>query len=208
MTARTRWEFWIDRGGTFTDCLGRDPESGEIRVEKVLSSDRAPLDGIRQILGLAASDPIPPCDIRMGTTIATNALLERKGTACALVITRGFRDLLEIGTQARPRIFDLEIRKPDVLYREVLELSARADPEGRILERPDPDETRLALRGLRERGLRSVAIVLLHAYRAQSLEREIGALAREVGFEHVALSHEVAAEIGVLGRGDTTCVDA
>jgi 5-oxoprolinase (ATP-hydrolysing) len=208
MTARARWEFWIDRGGTFTDCLGRDPESGEIRVEKVLSSDRAPLDGIRQILGLAADDPIPACDIRMGTTIATNALLERKGTACALVITRGFRDLLEIGTQARPRIFDLEIRKPDVLYREVLELSARADTEGRILERPDPDETRLALRGLRERGLRSVAIVLLHAYRAQSLEREIGALAREVGFEHVALSHEVAAEIGVLGRGDTTCVDA
>ncbi|MEE9279572.1 MAG: hydantoinase/oxoprolinase N-terminal domain-containing protein, partial [Myxococcota bacterium] len=208
MTVRDRWEFWIDRGGTFTDCLGRDPESGEVRVAKVLSSDRAPIEGIRQILGLVESEPIPPCDIRMGTTIATNALLERKGTACALVITRGFRDLLEIGTQARPRIFDLEIRKPEVLYREVLEVDARADAEGAILERPDPEDTREALRAVRERGLRSVAIVLLHAYRAHTLELEIGALAREVGFDHVALSHEVAAEIGILGRGDTTCVDA
>ena len=187
---------------------GVRPEGGEIRVAKILSSDRAPIDGIRQILGLATSDPIPPCDIRMGTTIATNALLERKGTACALVISSGFRDLLEIGTQARPRIFDLEIRKPEVLYREVLEVDARADAKGQILERPDPDATRRALRELRERGLRSVAVVLLHAYRAQALERELGALATEVGFEHVALSHEVAAEIGVLGRGDTTCVDA
>ena len=208
MTARARWEFWIDRGGTFTDCLGRDPESGEICVAKILSSNRAPLDGIRQILGLEADEPIPPSDIRMGTTIATNALLERKGAPCGLVITRGFRDLLEIGTQARPRIFDLEIRKPEVLYREVLEVDARADAEGQILERPDPEQTRAALRGLRERGLRSVAVVLLHAYRAQSLECEIGALAYEAGFEHVALSHEVAAEIGILGRGDTTCVDA
>ena len=205
---RARWEFWIDRGGTFTDCLGRDPESGEIRVAKILSSDRAPLEGIRQILGLETSQPIPPSDIRMGTTIATNALLERKGAACALVISSGFRDLLEIGTQARPRIFDLEIRKPEVLYREVLEVHARADAKGHILERPEPDATRRALRELRERGLRSVAVVLLHAYRAQALERELGALASEVGFEHVALSHEVAAEIGVLGRGDTTCVDA
>ena len=148
MTSRTRWEFWIDRGGTFTDCLGRDPESGEIRVAKILSSDRAPLEAIRQILGLAESEAIPPCDIRMGTTIATNALLERKGEPCGLVITRGFRDLLEIGTQARPRIFDLEIRKPEVLYREVLEVDARADAEGQILERPDPEQTRAALRGV------------------------------------------------------------
>ena len=198
----------MDRGGTFTDCLGRDPASGKILVAKILSSDRAPIEGIRQILGLETSDPIPPSDIRMGTTIATNALLERKGTACALVISSGFRDLLEIGTQARPHIFDLEIRKPEVLYREVLEVEARADAQGQILQRPDPDATRQALRELRERGLRSIAVVLLHAYRAQSLERELGALATEVGFEHVALSHEVAAEIGVLGRGDTTCVDA
>ena len=208
MTVEGRWEFWIDRGGTFTDCLGRDPVSGEVRVAKLLSSDRAPLEGIRMILGLAPGAPIPPCDVRMGTTIATNALLERQGAPCALVITRGFRDLLEIGTQARPHIFDLEIHKPEGLYQEVLEVSARADAEGRVLERPDPDQVRSELRALCERGLRSIAVVLLHAYRAGELEREIGELAREVGFEHVALSHEVAAEIGMVARGDTTCVDA
>ena len=208
MAGGARWEFWIDRGGTFTDCLGRDPQRRDIRVAKVLSSDRAPLVGIRQILGLAEGEPIPPCDIRMGTTIATNALLERKGAPCGLVITRGFRDLLEIGNQARPRIFDLEIHKLEALYREVLEVSARADPQGRVLERPDPAELRTGLRALRERGLRSLAVVVLHAYCAGELEREIGALATELGFEHVALSHDVAAEIGAVGRGDTTCVDA
>ncbi len=208
MARAGRWQFWIDRGGTFTDCLGLDPGSGEIRVAKLLSSDRAPLAGMREILGLAADEPIPPCDIRMGTTIATNALLERKGAACALLITRGFRDLLEIGTQARPDIFALEIRKPEVLYREILEVDARADPAGGVLARPDPERLRAELRALHERGLRSAAVVVLHAYCAGALEREIGELATEIGFEHLALSHEVAAELGLVGRGDTTCVDA
>ena len=201
MSPSQRWEFWIDRGGTFTDCLGRDPSSGEVCVAKVLSTQRAPLEGIRQILGLGPGDPIPASDVRMGTTIATNALLERKGTPFALVITRGFRDLLEIGTQARPDIFDLRIHKPEVLYQEVLEVAARADAEGQILERPDPDEVRVQLRALVERGLRSVAIVILHAYQAAELERELGEIALAVGFEHVALSHEVAAEIGLVARG-------
>ena len=208
MRSPGRWQFWIDRGGTFTDCLGRDPASGEIRVAKVLSSDRAPLLGIRQLLALEPDAPIPASDIRMGTTIATNALLERKGAPCALVITRGFRDLLAIGSQARPDIFALQIRKPELLYREVLEVDARCDAEGRPLARPDPVLLREQLAALVDAGLRSVAVVLLHAYRAPDLEREIGALAADVGFEHVALSHEVAAEIGILGRGDTTCVDA
>ena len=208
MGVRARWEFWIDRGGTFTDCLGRDPETGEITVAKLLSCDRAPLDGIRSLLGLRADEAIPPCDIRMGTTLATNALLERKGVACALLITRGFGDLLEIGTQARPRIFDLEIRKPELLYRSVLEVDARVAPDGRILERPDPEALRGELRRLHRQGLRSLAVVVLHAYSAGEVEREIGALALAVGFEHVALSHEVAAEIGLVARGDTSCVDA
>ncbi len=203
-----RWQFWIDRGGTFTDCLGRDPAGGALRVAKVLSSDRAPLVGIRRILGIADDAPIPPCEVRMGTTIATNALLERKGVPCALVITRGFRDLLEIGTQARPRIFELEIRKPELLYREVLEVDARADAQGNTLAQPDPARVRAELAALRSRGLSSVAIVVLHAWRAPALERELGRLAEEAGFEHVALSSEVAAEIGMLGRGDTTAVDA
>jgi len=208
MAGSARWEFWIDRGGTFTDCLGRDPATGGLRIAKVLSSDRAPLVAIRRILGIGAVEPIPACDIRMGTTLATNALLERKGTPFALAITRGFRDLLAIGTQARPRIFELEIRKPELLYREVLEVDARADASGAVLARPEPASLRAELARLREHGLASLAVVVLHAYRARELELEIGAAARDVGFSHVALSHEVAAEIGLLARGDTACVDA
>ncbi|MCG8417746.1 MAG: hydantoinase B/oxoprolinase family protein [Proteobacteria bacterium] len=202
------WQFWIDRGGTFTDCLGRDPMNGDIRAVKVLSSDRAPLIGIRRILGLAGDDPIPPCEVRMGTTIATNALLERRGAPLALVITRGFRDLLAIGTQARPEIFALDINKPELLYREVIEVAARADAGGEIVEQPDLDELENALRAVHQRGIVSLAVVVLHAYRAGNLERQIGELARQIGFDHVSLSHEVAAEIGIVGRGDTTVVDA
>lgn len=203
-----RWQFWIDRGGTFTDCLGRDPDTAEVRVTKVLSSDRAPLDGIRQILGLAATDPIPPCDVRMGTTVATNALLERTGVPCALVVTRGFGDLLEIGTQARPAIFDLEIAKPEVLYREVLEVDARQTPDGTVLARPDPDRLATDLAALRARGIDSVAVLVVHGFAHPELELEIGAAARAAGFGQVSLSHDIAREIGMLGRGDTTCVDA
>src|SRR5512136_257161 len=130
-----RPEFWIDRGGTFTDCILREPETGRLRVAKLLSSDRAPLDAIRELLGIARGAPIPPCDVRMGTTLATNALLERKGAPFALAITRGFRDLLAIGTQARPKLFDLQIRKPELLYREVLEVDARAGADGEVLAR-------------------------------------------------------------------------
>ncbi len=203
-----RWQFWIDRGGTFTDCVGRDPESGALRIAKVLSSDRAPLDGIRRVLGLAADAPIPPCEIRMGTTIATNALLERKGRPCALVISRGFGDLLEIGTQARPHIFDLRIDKPARLYSATLEVDARGDASGNVVVRPDPASTRAALAELARRGLDSVAIVVLHAYASGELELELGRLAREAGFSHVCLSHEVDAGIGMLGRGDTATIDA
>jgi 5-oxoprolinase (ATP-hydrolysing) len=202
------WQFWIDRGGTFTDCLGRDPEQGRIHALKVLSSDKAPLIGIRRLLGLPENAPIPPCEIRMGTTLATNALLERHGADCALVITRGFGDLLEIGTQARPHIFDLEIRKPELLYKEVVEVDARCDAEGQILARPDLRALRRQLGGLLERGIRSLAVVLLHAYRAPQLEREIGGIARDLGFSQISLSAEIANEIGMVGRGDTTVVDA
>ncbi len=208
MATPARFEFWIDRGGTFTDCIARDLDTGALRVAKLLSSDRAPLDAIRELLGIARDAPIPPCDVRMGTTLATNALLERKGAPFALAITRGFRDLLAIGTQARPKLFDLEIRKPELLYREVLELDARAGADGEILARPDPRRLRGELARLRDSGLASLAVVVLHAYRGGELEREIGALAAEVGFEHVALSHEVAPEMGLLARGDTACVDA
>ena len=203
-----RWQIWIDRGGTFTDCLGRSPDDGSIRAVKVRSSDRAPLIGIRRLLGLAPEADIPPCDVRMGTTIATNALLERKGVACALVITRGFRDLLEIGTQDRPEIFDLAIRRPERLYRRVLETDARADAEGRVLAPVDREPLAAGLAELRKDGIDSLAVVVLHAYRAGALEDEIGALARDAGFRHLALSHRLAAELGIVGRGDTAVVDA
>ncbi|HZO13069.1 MAG TPA: hydantoinase/oxoprolinase family protein, partial [Polyangiaceae bacterium] len=204
-TTPQRWQFWIDRGGTFTDCLGRDPQ-GDMHVAKVLSSDRAPIEGIRHILGLAADEPVPPSDVRMGTTVATNALLERKGIPCALLVTRGLRDLLEIGTQARPEIFARHVVKPSLLYQEVLEIDARAAADGRVLARPGP-ELAQELAALRKR-VDSVAVVVMHGYACPELEREVGDVARAAGFAHVALAHELAAEIGMLARGDTAIVDA
>jgi len=201
-----RWQFWIDRGGTFTDCIGVAP-TGALHVVKVLSSDRAPLVGIRTLLGIAADAPIPACDIRMGTTLATNALLERRGTRTGLLITRGFRDLLAIGTQARPDLFSLAIVKPEMLYEEVLEIDARLDSKGHVLQSPS-DKLLVHLKGLRERGLASLAIVVLHSYQNDSLEREVEAMARSVGFDDVSRSSEVSAEIGMLARGDTSVVDA
>ncbi len=203
-----RWQFWIDRGGTFTDCLGYRPDTHEIRTTKRLSSDRAPIDCIREVLGLSSAQSIPPCDVRMGTTVATNALLERRGTPMGLVITRGFGDLLEIGTQARPELFELEIQKPERLYQAVLEVDARIDPSGRILERPDPDALKTGLRRLKDQGLESLAVVVLHAYAQDTLETEIEDTARQVGFTEVFPSHRSSRELGMLGRGDTTAIDA
>ena len=141
-----RWQFWIDRGGTFTDCLGRDPASGEVHAVKVLSSDTAPLEGMRRLLGLADGAPIPPADVRMGTTLATNALLERRGVPCALAVTRGFADLLHIGDQSRPEIFAIDIVRPSPLAREVIEVDARLGAGGEVLQRPDASTLAAALR--------------------------------------------------------------
>ena len=203
-----QWTFLIDRGGTFTDCIGLSPSGDREVCTKVLSSDRAPLVAIRSLLGLAEGAPIPPCRVRMGTTVATNALLERRGTPTLLLITRGFAELLAIGTQARPDLFALNIRKPEVLYRAVLEVDARAAADGTILARPDPTETLRRLTRARQKGIQSVAIVTLHACAAPELERELGQLARQAGFTHVSLSHEVAPELGMLRRADTTVLDA
>jgi len=198
---------WIDRGGTFTDCIGRGPD-GALRVAKVLSGDDAPVAGIRALLGLGDDAPVPPCDVRMGTTLATNALLERRGAPTALAITRGFADLCAIGDQTRPDLFALDIVKPELLYREVIEVDARAAPDGSILAAPDDDALLAALRAVRARGCTSLAVVVLHAYAAPALEQRIAAVARTAGFTHVSCSAEAGAEIGVLGRADTTVVDA
>lgn len=203
-----RWEIWIDRGGTFTDCVAYDRETAELRVTKILSSNRAPLEGIRALLRLGPEDPIPPCHIRMGTTLVTNALLERRGVPCLLVTTRGFRDVLRIGTQARSGLFDLAIEVPETLYASVLEVDARCDATGNVLCRPDLAPVRAELERERSRGLDSVAVVLVNAYENGELERELGELARQAGFQSVALSHEVDPTLGFLARGDTTTLDA
>ncbi len=203
-----RHRFLIDRGGTFTDVIGVDADSGEQHCLKVLSSDEAPLLGIRRLLGLSDDAPIPACDVRMGTTLATNALLERSGVDCVLLISRGFGDLLEIGTQARPHIFELNIKKPDVLQRAVVEADVRCAPDGSVSDALDEPALRRELDVPRSKGIRSVAIVLCHAYANPEPERRLARICRELGFEHVSCSHELAAELGLLRRADTTVLDA
>jgi 5-oxoprolinase (ATP-hydrolysing) len=202
-----RWRFYIDRGGTFTDCIGVAPD-GTMKVVKVLSSDEAPLIGIRTLLGLSGEAPLPPCSVRMATTVATNALLERRGVRTLLVITTGFRDLLRIGTGARPDIFALNIERPTMLYEEVLEVDARADARGQVVARPTRTSVEAALMSARQRGIESVAVAVLHAYLAPELELELCEYAREAGFLHVTASHECAREVGFLRRTQTAVLDA
>ncbi|MQS08164.1 hydantoinase/oxoprolinase family protein, partial [Streptomyces alkaliphilus] len=210
-----RWEFWIDRGGTFTDVVARRPD-GELVAGKVLSEDPSRTDdaavaGIRRLMGLGADEPIPAeriAGVRMGTTVATNALLERRGEPTALVTTRGFRDALRIAQQNRPRLFDRHIVLPDAVYDRVVEIPERVSARGEVILPLDHRAAADALAVLREAGYRSVAVVLMHGYRYPEHEREIARLAREAGFEQVSVSHEVAPLIRMVPRGDTTVVDA
>jgi len=203
-----RHEFWIDRGGTFTDCVHRDTYTGALRVTKVLSSDQAPLEGIRALLGLGPGDPIPPSEVRMGTTLATNALLERGGCRCVLVADEGLGDLIRLGDQTRPELFALDIEKPEPLADAVVEVGARMTADGSLLHALDSDALRLALEGARSRGAESVAVALIHAYRDDGLEHRVAAIAKEVGFAHVSVSSEISNELGLLGRTDTTVANA
>lgn len=202
-----RWQIAIDRGGTFTDLVAIDP-AGTLRVAKVLSGDRATPGAIRAALGLGPDAAIPACDLRLGTTLATNALLERRGCRTALLITRGFGDLLEIGTQARPDLFALDIRTPPALPERVLEIDARLDRDGRVLARPDARALARQLSELTATGIRSVAVAVIHSYQNPELELEVGALAETAGFSHVSLSHQVSPELGLLARTETTVLDA
>jgi 5-oxoprolinase (ATP-hydrolysing) len=210
----TRWDFWIDRGGTFTDVIGRDPE-GRLRVRKLLSESPAYADAavqaIRDLLALAPGAPIPASTIgfvKMGTTVATNALLERRGERTLLVTTRGFRDALEIGYQARPNIFALNIIKPEQLYSGVVEVPERVLADGTIEAAPDLEAARADLERAKREGFDAVAIVFMHAYRYPEHERRVAELARSLGFAQVSVSHECSALIKLVGRGDTTVVDA
>jgi 5-oxoprolinase (ATP-hydrolysing) len=209
------WDFWIDRGGTFTDVIGRAPD-GSLVAHKLLSefpeaySDAA-VQGIRNLLGLAPGAAIPReriGSIKMGTTVATNALLERAGARTVLVTTHGFRDALKIGYQARPKIFARHIIKPQVLFERVVEVSERVRADGAVEQAPDLSAIRPALERARADGIEAVAIVFMHAYRFPAHEQRVAALAREIGFAQVSVSHEVSPLIKLVGRGDTTVVDA
>ncbi len=237
------FRFSIDRGGTFTDVYAEVPGEPGFRVVKLLSEDPqnypdAPREGIRRILESVTGKIFPkesfPAEniewIRMGTTVATNALLERKGAKTVLVTTKGFRDLLQIGNQSRPKIFDLEIRKLDLLYEEVIEVdervriikdSEKSDPDSgleiaegttgekfAVLAKPDLESVSKELEAVFEKGIRAVAVVFLHAYAFPEHERQIGKIADEIGFEQISLSHEVMPMVKMVARGDTTTVDA
>jgi 5-oxoprolinase (ATP-hydrolysing) len=211
----SRWDFWIDRGGTFTDVIGRDP-SGKLHARKLLSENPgayrdAAVQGIRDHLGLQTGEPIPAGlvgEVRMGTTVATNALLERKGDRTLLVTTKGFRDALRIGYQARPDIFAKEIIKPEQLYDAVIEIDERVLADGVVEQVPDEAAIRAALQAQFDAGFRAVAIAFMHAYRYPAHEQGAARIAREIGFPQVSVSHEVSPLIKLVGRGDTTVVDA
>jgi len=214
-TASDTWDFWIDRGGTFTDVVGRRPD-GSLVAHKLLSENPgayrdAAVQGIRNLLGLQAGEAIPEgvvAAVKMGTTVATNALLERKGERTLLVTTKGFRDALKIGYQARPNIFAKQIIKPDMLFERVVEVDERVRADGTVEQAPDLTTVRGELERARGDGINAVAIVFMHAYRHPAHEQQIAKLARDLGFAQVSVSHEVSPLIKLVSRGDTTVVDA
>ncbi|MBX3508699.1 MAG: hydantoinase B/oxoprolinase family protein [Parvibaculum sp.] len=214
-TQKGRWDFWIDRGGTFTDVIGRAPD-GALHARKLLSEnpehyEDAALQGIRDLLGVASGTSLPEGligSVRMGTTVATNALLERKGDRTLLLTTRGFRDALAIGYQARPHLFRLKIEKPELLYERVAEVPERMSAEGEVLTPLDLATTRRALEAAFADGIRSVAICFMHGYRYPAHEEAAAALARDLGFTQVSVSHRVSPLVKFVSRGDTTVVDA
>ncbi|MCQ0989409.1 hydantoinase B/oxoprolinase family protein [Jiella marina] len=214
-SAAGRWDFFIDRGGTFTDVIGRDPE-GVLHPRKLLSEnpgayDDAALEGIRQTLGVMTGAAIPPMRIgtvRMGTTVATNALLERKGDRTLLLITRGFRDALRIAYQARPDIFAKEIILPEQLYERVAEVPERVLADGTVEVALDEAQALEALQAAKADGIDAVAIVFMHSWRYPEHEGRAKTLAESAGFRQISVSHEVSPLVKLVGRGDTTVVDA
>jgi 5-oxoprolinase (ATP-hydrolysing) len=216
MSSRSgKWRFFIDRGGTFTDIVARAPD-GRLLTRKLLSEnperyEDAALAGIADLVGAPRGRPLPSrsiASVRMGTTVATNALLERKGDPVLLITSYGFRDALEIGYQARPKIFARRIEKPSLLYARVAEVPERVRADGEVETPLDHAATVAALRAARADGISAVAIVFMHAYAFPEHEREAAALARTAGFTQISASHEVSPLVKFVGRGDTAVVDA
>jgi 5-oxoprolinase (ATP-hydrolysing) len=214
-TPYKNWQFWIDRGGTFTDIIARHPD-GTLQCKKYLSEnpeayDDAAVFGIKSILDIRQSDPVPDGlidKIKMGTTVATNALLERKGDNVLLAITQGFKDALEIGYQARPDTFALKIEKPDILYTQVVEINERVTAKGEVLQALDIELTKKSLESAFNQGLTAIAIVLMHGYQYNQHEKQLMQLAKEIGFKQISASHEVSPLQKLISRGETTLVDA
>ena len=214
MTAK-QWQFWIDRGGTFTDVVARKPD-GSLISDKFLSQNPerykdAAVFGIRSLLGLDQQENIPAGTIKavkMGTTVATNALLERKGDPTLLLITKGFKDLLRIGYQNRPDIFALDIELPELLYQQVEEVSERLDAQGEVLEGLDEAGVRASLQSAYEAGIRGVAIALMHSYRNDVHEQRVADIAAEIGFTQITMSAKASPLMKLIGRGDTAVADA
>lgn len=214
-SSKQQWQFWIDRGGTFTDIVARKPD-GTLIAHKLLSDNPeqysdAAVAGIRYFLGLS-EDALIPADqvsaVKMGTTVATNALLERKGEKTVLLTTRGFRDALQIGYQNRPRLFDRHIRQPELLYQSVIEADERVSQDGEVLTPLDKQSLKTSLQDCYQQGFRSLAIVFLHGYRFQAHEQQARELAEAIGFSQISCSHEVSPMIKFVSRGDTAVVDA
>ena len=210
-----RWQFWIDRGGTFTDVVGKRPD-GSLVTHKLLSENPeqykdAALAGIRHLLGLQPGEPVTTAQVacvKMGTTVATNALLERKGEPTLLVTTRGFRDALRIAYQNRPRLFDRNIVLPELLYSAVVEAQERVGAHGDVIEKLNESLLKEELSTQYASGLRSVAIVFMHGYRYTDHEKAAKRLAQEAGFTQISTSHETSPMMKFVSRGDTTVVDA
>lgn len=210
----TGWQFWVDRGGTFTDIVARRPD-GRLLTHKLLSDNPArytdaAVAGVRQLLGDDGRDPqdTPVDAVRMGTTVATNALLERKGERTLLVITRGFRDALRIAYQNRPRIFARAIELPELLYERVVEVDERIAADGTVLRAPDLDALAVPLQEAYDSGIRAVAVVCMHSHLHPTHEQAVGELAATVGFPQISLSSEVSPLMRLVPRGDTAVVDA
>lgn len=214
-SCKSKWQFWIDRGGTFTDVVARRPD-GALRTHKLLSENPehyadAAVQGIRDLMALDKDQAIPGAEIgavKMGTTVATNALLERKGEATLLVITKGFKDALRIGYQARPRLFDRRIVLPEQLYNRVIEVDERVGAHGDVHRALDIDTVRADLESAYKEGFRSAAIVCMHGYRFPAHERAVAQVARKIGFDQISTSFETSPLMKLVGRGDTTVVDA
>lgn len=208
------WQFWIDRGGTFTDVVAKRPDGGLI-THKLLSENPgrykdAAMAGIRAILGLSANEPLPATvsAIKMGTTVATNALLERKGERTLLVTTKGFKDALRIAYQNRPKIFARRIELPELLHSDVVEVDERITAQGEVLIPLDEAGARTEIARAHAAGFRSIAILLMHGYRFSDHEKRLAAIAQEIGFPQISVSHDVSPLMKLVSRGDTTVVDA